>query len=349
MVIKVKKDIEEQKPLGRYLIEGGFIDSEQLKVALAAQRSERRRLGEILVRKGWIRQQTLDYLIEKVVLPERSSQKKLRLIQKDDRHQLDTVETKQQTKIPRQKLEIPVSPYRTTRLLFYIAVILLGAHLVGQFTEHFLPDYFSRDFIAELFNLDRELNIPTLYAMGLLLVSSILLAIIARAKHVRGDRQVRYWVALSIIFLGLAIDEITSLHERMTDPLRSAFNASGLLHYTWIVPGIIFVLLCFLAFAKFLKDLPSKTRQLILVAGTIFVSGAIGIEAIGGYYAQIYGEQNMGYAVIAGIEEFFEMLGVIIFIYALLSYIDKEMKGLSVRFEIVAQRISNTQLLHPRG
>jgi len=342
IMTKVKKDIEQQKPLGRYLIEAGFISSEQLKAALAAQRSEKKRLGEILVKKGWIRHQTLDYLIEKVVLPERSSQKNLRLVQKDYQHHLESVNTNQLVNIPRQKLELPVSPYKTTRLLFYIAVALLGAHLVGQFTEHFLPNYFFRNFIAEQLNLDRELNIPTLYAMGLLLISSILLAIIAYAKHVRGDRQVRHWVALSIIFLCLAIDEITSLHERMTDPLRSMLNTNGWLHYAWIIPGIVFVLVCLLVFAKFLKNLPSKTRQLILLAGVIFVSGAIGIEAIGGYYAQVYGEQNMGYALIAGIEEFFEMLGVIIFIYALLSHIDDAMKGSSVRFEIVAHRPPNT-------
>ncbi|WNN87359.1 hypothetical protein [Gloeocapsopsis dulcis] len=252
--------------------------------------------------------------------------------------------------VPHQKLEIPVSPQKTSRLLFFIAVVLLCAHLIGQFTEYFLPDYFSRDFLAELFNLNRELNIPTFYAMCLLLISSILLAIIAYAKQVRGDCLVRYWTALSILFFGLAIDEIISIHERMTKPLRSALNAGGLLYYAWIIPGAVFVLLCLLAFRKFFRNLPTKTRQLIFLAGSIFVSGAIGVEAVGGYYAHLYGEQNMTYAVIAGIEEFLEMLGVIVFIYALLSHIDSAMKGLSVRFKIAARKcIPNTELLHPRS
>ncbi|PIG92691.1 hypothetical protein [Gloeocapsopsis sp. IPPAS B-1203] len=251
--------------------------------------------------------------------------------------------------VPHQKLEIPISPQKTSRLLFFIAVALLCAHLLGQFTEYFLPDYFSRDFLAELFNLNRELNIPTLYAMCLLLISSILLAVIAYAKQMRGDHLVHYWTALSILFLCLAIDEVISIHERMTMPLRSALNAGGLLYYAWIIPGAIFVLLCLLAFRKFLSYLPTKTRQLMFLAGLIFVSGAIGVEAIGGYYAHLYGERNMAYAMIAGVEEFLEMLGVIVFIYALLSHVDSVMKGLSIHFKIAVHKcIPNTQLLHPK-
>jgi len=343
MVIKVKKNSEHHKPLGRYLIEAGFISPEQLQAALVAQLSEKKRLGEILVNQGLVKQQTLEYFIEKVVLPERNPKENLHLIQKYHQFRLHLIDTQKLANIRRQILDIPVSPQKTSRILLYIAVALLGVHLLGQFTEYFLPDYFSRDFLAELFNLDRELNIPTLYAMCLLLISSILLAIIACAKQVRGDCQVRYWLALSTVFVCLAIDEITSLHERMTEPLRSVLNTGGLLHYAWIIPGIVFVLLCLFCFRKFLKNLPSKTRQLTLIAGTIFVSGAIGVEAIGGYYASLYGEQNMLYATIAGVEEFLEMLGVIVFIYALLSHISFAMKGLSVRFEIAAHKqIFNT-------
>lgn len=358
-MIKVEKNSKQQKPLGKYLVEAGFISPEQLQAALAAQKSEKRRLGEILVKQGWVRRQTLEYLIEKVVLPERASQTKLHLIQNNDQNRNfleqtaqnigESINIKMLAYVPRQKLEIPISPKKSFQILLYIAVALLGAHLVGQVTEHFLPDYFSRDFLAELFNLDRELNIPTLYAMGLLLGSSILLAIIAYAKKIRGDRLLRYWVALSILFLCLAIDEITSLHERMTEPLRSALNTSGLLHYAWVIPGTVFVVLCLLAFGKFLKNLPSTTRQLILIAGSIFVGGAIGVEAMGGYYTYFYGNRNMTYAVIVGIEEFLEMFGVIVFIYALLSHINSAMKGLSLRFEIVEHKqIVNKQLLHSK-
>ncbi|MBE9190402.1 hypothetical protein IQ230_08520 [Gloeocapsopsis crepidinum LEGE 06123] len=343
---RVKKNSEQQKLLGRYLIEAGFINSEQLQAALVAQQSEKKRIGEILVNQGWVKRQTLEYLVEKVVLPERNSQKNFDVIQN---HQIpQQIDAQKQVYVPHQVLEISVLPQKTFRILLYIAVALLCAHLLGQFTEYFLPDYFSRDFLAELFNLNREFNIPTLYATSLLLTSSILLAIIAYAKQVRGDRFVRYWMALSIIFLYLATDEIISLHERTVEPLRSKLNTGGLLYYTWIIPGAIFVLLCLLVFRRFLRNLPSKTRQLILLAGTIFISGALGVEAVGGYYADLHGEQSMVYAMIAGIEEFLEMLGIIVFIYALLSYISSAMKGLNVRFAIVApERILNTQFIKP--
>ncbi|HEY9846959.1 MAG TPA: hypothetical protein V6D03_12285, partial [Candidatus Caenarcaniphilales bacterium] len=60
------------KRLGSYLVEAGLLTPEQLNLALADQAESGTRLGEVLAEKGWIKQQTIDYLMEKVILPERS-------------------------------------------------------------------------------------------------------------------------------------------------------------------------------------------------------------------------------------------------------------------------------------
>ncbi|WP_106253988.1 hypothetical protein [Phormidesmis priestleyi] len=69
------------KRLGCYLIEAGLITQAQIDVALNDQKiMDDMRFGEVLVARGWIKQQTLDYLIKKIVDPEqraaRASQQK---------------------------------------------------------------------------------------------------------------------------------------------------------------------------------------------------------------------------------------------------------------------------------
>jgi hypothetical protein len=60
------------QPLGSYLIEAGLITSAQVAVALNDQKvMDGMRFGEVLVARGWIKQQTLDFVIKRVVEPER--------------------------------------------------------------------------------------------------------------------------------------------------------------------------------------------------------------------------------------------------------------------------------------
>jgi hypothetical protein len=59
------------KPIGSYLVEAGLIKSEQLQEALNQQKSTPIPIGHILVNQGWVRQQTIEYLMEKVVSSER--------------------------------------------------------------------------------------------------------------------------------------------------------------------------------------------------------------------------------------------------------------------------------------
>ncbi len=61
------------KRLGGYLVEAGLLTSEQLKIALQEQEKTDKRLGEVVSNQGWVNQQTIEYLMEKVVLPDREA------------------------------------------------------------------------------------------------------------------------------------------------------------------------------------------------------------------------------------------------------------------------------------
>ena len=90
----------------------------------------------------------------------------------------------------------------------------------------------------------------------------------------------------------------------------------------------------FLGFLKFINALPPKTKRLFLTAGTVFVCGAIGMELLAGAHDEVYTSNNFTSAILTSIEEFMEMIGVVIFIYALLSYISSELKGLNLKIGI---------------
>jgi hypothetical protein len=63
----------EIKRLGSYLVDAGLVTLSQIDVALNDQEfMDDMRIGEILVTRGWIKQQTLDFVIEKVVEPEQA-------------------------------------------------------------------------------------------------------------------------------------------------------------------------------------------------------------------------------------------------------------------------------------
>lgn len=343
-----------KKLLGTHLVEAGVITPTQLEIALKEQRLCGKRLGQILVAQDWVKEQTIEYLIEKVILPERQVVEQ-ELCHPDQNgyghHKLTTFEqatpaergkngSQMLLATPAPELAINLFPKRTAQLLFLVVLALSLASIVGRFTVYHLPDYPLRDFFAWIFDVDAELTIPAIYSASALMFCSMLLAGIAYTKKMVGDRHVRYWGALSIIFLFLSLDEAISIHERTASSIRSALNTSGFLYLAWVIPAAIFVLIVFLVFLRFLAALPAKTRRLFLVAGAIYVGGAIGMELLNAPYWEFYGSepQDMAYVTIATIEEFLEMLGIVVFIYALLSYISMHMKGVSLRVNVISNQ-----------
>lgn len=61
------------KRLGGYLIEAGLLTTAQVDVALNDQEATGLRFGEVIAARGWVKQQTIDYLMKKVVVPERKA------------------------------------------------------------------------------------------------------------------------------------------------------------------------------------------------------------------------------------------------------------------------------------
>ncbi len=115
-----------------------------------------------------------------------------------------------------------------------------------------------------------------------------------------------------------------------------------LIHYEWVVPLGVFVFIGLLAYLRFVANLPKKTALLFLLAGTIFVVGALGMEALSGQqilasgggenWENVTGMPKIVEGIGSSIEEFLEMLAILVLIYALLSYISSYVKELTIQF-----------------
>ncbi len=65
--------LPHQKRIGGYLIDAGLLTPAQVDVALNDQKMTGMRFGEILATRGWVKQQTIEYLMTKVIMPERQA------------------------------------------------------------------------------------------------------------------------------------------------------------------------------------------------------------------------------------------------------------------------------------
>jgi len=138
------------------------------------------------------------------------------------------------------------------------------------------------------------------------------------------------WLWLAAIFVFLSLDEMLSIREHLIEPVRDIFETSGLLFYAWVIPYGIALVLFIMAYSTFLLELPKNIMVLFLVSGTIFVSGAIGFELLGGNKKSLPGDNSLLYSVFYTCEEFLEMLGIAVFIYTLLSYIGEHFEHITV-------------------
>lgn len=225
---------------------------------------------------------------------------------------------------------IRITPKRISSVLLGIISFLLIANLAIIYLR------FSKGFqhlkgFSHGFYFDAEANFPSLYSALAILFSALLLWLIGGLRTEKESRRAFYWKFLSIVFVLLAMDEFGSLHEYMIEPMRGLMNESpldsGYLYFAWFIPYTIVVLIIGMLLFRFFFGLPSPTRWSFIIAGTVFMAGAVGMEMLGGKYWAEQGwaidgsdETDLQYALIVTVEELLEMLGIVIFIFALSKY-----------------------------
>lgn len=219
------------------------------------------------------------------------------------------------------------------RRLLVLAVAIFGlTDLTTQTVDHLLvPGVPAWTQIIKLFDLDREFSLPTWYSIVLLFGIAATLGVISRLAIRFGEPQRWYWAALMAIFLGFSIDEQVLGHESVGDILGDALQSGGIFYYAWTIPAMIAVVLVGLAFVPFLRSLNSRTRMMMLLAGGLYVSGALGFEMISGLVADARGLDTLLYATLTSIEEILELSGLSVFLIVVIGELRRRNPRLTVQ------------------
>jgi hypothetical protein len=237
-----------------------------------------------------------------------------------------SIESRSIVSTPPAGLDVSISPRWVARLcLVVIATLIVTGTSANIVTNQVAPSKEHK--LAKLmnrFDLAFEPSIPNWYSSFSLLGCAFLLGGIAWAKARNRDRWFWHWLILAALFVGLSIDEDVRFHEMLHYAIASRIETHGLLYFPWVIPALIFVAVVGFSYVPFLLRLDRCTALLFVTAGATYVMGAVGMDMIGGVIVERHGMESVYHSIAQCLEELLEMLGILIFIYALLDYIGRQ-------------------------
>ena len=212
---------------------------------------------------------------------------------------------------------------RLMKWFWVLAAILVGIHVlltVVHFQVIELPWY-----LRQIFDMDEEDSFPTWYSAFALLLTSVVLWVQARRQHAAASSWRWHWSGLSLGFLVLSIDEIAGMHETL----------NSVIEQSWAVPGAIVVALVAGIYLGFLAQLDRRTAAWFAIAGALYVGGAVGVE----YYTEPYLKNDalntLPYNLWTAVEEGMEIVGVLVFLQALLRHMKAGTTALPLEIKLV--------------
>lgn len=227
--------------------------------------------------------------------------------------------------LPPEAPEISLSRRRLAIVLGVGMALVSAAGLLAEVLKAALGLRGDRGFVPFL-SMSYEQNVPTWYSSLLLFSAGALLFVIgADVKNSRAPFAM-HWFTLGAGFFYISMDEVVSIHE-----YAGWLRLGGVLYFSWVIPASILLIFLGLSYLRFLKHLEPKTRARFLIAGAIYVGGAVGMELPLGYWTARAGTNNLVYGLIDWVEESMEILGVTLFVLALFDHL--RVRDVRLRFK----------------
>ena len=225
-------------------------------------------------------------------------------------------------------MKITLNPRKIIKLLLLITVILIVIHTIILIIYYLVGDPEKFDFIR-MFDLDMERNVPTLFSSVLFCISAFLFYLLSHSSLHTKPHDSKYWKGLSFIFIFLSIDESAKIHEQIGDFTKQFIDATGYLHYPWVISYTILILILGVIYLKFFLKMPRKVFYAFILSAVIFLTGAIGFELLGANESSQHGTTSILYSIFYTIEESLEMFGLVYLISILLSLLESHTLNLS--------------------
>lgn len=160
--------------------------------------------------------------------------------------------------------------------------------------------------LRDQFNVDHERNLPTWFSSVQLLTAAHVANRIRRDLPTERSLTAASWFCLSAGLLFMSMDEVCGFHETLNSFTRGEWTLYGA-----GVAGFAAVLL-----VPVLLSVNVTTALMFVVAGGMFVAGAVGVEHQSAWFAEFNLLDTLEYRKQTLLEEGLEMISVTLFIYA---------------------------------
>lgn len=208
----------------------------------------------------------------------------------------------------------------------WMAVAVL---IVATFVVQFVHNSSGPSTVVDLFDSDKKLNFPSAMKILLLLGATLLLAVLALTVRDRWHRL--RWFGMSAVFAFLTLDEMTYMHQRLSDGLHNVFDTGGVLKFAWVLIYLPLLAVLMVVYLPFWRQLPNPLRTQLLFAALAFAGGSGGIEFV---KAELFEDRHwkLSFGLVASVSDSLELLGLALLVTALLTTISRATHAVTVEF-----------------
>lgn len=176
--------------------------------------------------------------------------------------------------------------------------------------------------LANRFDLDDEASAPTwfsqliFFAIG---IGAILAAYLEKSKYLK-----RLWMIIGLSGLIFSLDEVAGLHEFGLQTIHNAFfrnKPPSDSNNAWLIVLPFVLMAAAWLIIKTARLLPKRITILFAVSVIIFLVGAVAIDLV---TSLVERESFLHQGILVGLEEAFELLGAVVFLYAIAVYLESE-------------------------
>jgi len=204
----------------------------------------------------------------------------------------------------------PSKASEVRRLSLACSAALAAAGFASEIAYRYIGSSFEP--VVAMLSLSYEENLPTWFSACLLFSCGLALAAIASRARREGEPHPGHWWGLCAAFLYISLDEIAQIHEHL-----GRWELHGVLYFSWVVPAAAVLAILGALYLPFLLQLPARRRRQFILAGALYVGGALLMELPLGWWYERAGDANLAYAAIDHVEETLEMIGASLFLSAL--------------------------------
>ncbi len=208
-------------------------------------------------------------------------------------------------------------PARAAARVIWVAVAIL---IVATFSVQFVRSQSGRSVIVDLFDANQKLNFPTAMKVVLLLGSTVLFVGVGLTVRDRWHR-IR-WFGIGAVFAFLSLDEMTYMHQRISDILHESLGTSGPLQFAWVLVYLPLLAVLTVVYLPFWRRLANPLRTQLLLAAIGFAGGSGGLEF---FKAALFDDERwkLSFGLVASTSDSLELLGLALLVSALLNTIGR--------------------------